>query len=83
MKQRIVMILAFVLANTHHLFAQGESNAIENFFRTESKFYVVVAVLAIVMIGLLLYVVYLDRKTKKLEKEVFGDKNPFLQEKNK
>lgn len=83
MKQRFWAILFFFLLIGGNLFAQSQENAVEKFFRTESKFYVVVAVLAIVMIGLLGYVIYLDRKTKKLEKQIFGEKNPFFQEAKK
>lgn len=81
MKQRFLIILFLLIGD--NLFAQSKENGIEEFFRTESKFYVVVAVLAIVMIGLLGYVIYLDRKTKKLEKQIFGEKNPFFQEDKK
>ncbi|GAB4125866.1 MAG: hypothetical protein OHK0045_00730 [Raineya sp.] len=48
-------------------------NSVENFFRTDEKFYVVVAVLVIIMLGILLYVIRLDRKVTNLEKQ---DKEP-------
>lgn len=83
MKQRFFIITLLFLLIDSNLFAQSQENAVEEFFRTESKFYVVVAVLAIVMIGLLGYVIYLDRKTKKLEKQIFGEKNPFFQDAKK
>jgi len=51
-------------------------NSVENFFRTDEKFYVVVAVLAIIMFGILLYVVRLDQKITNLEKQ---DKENFKQ----
>jgi CcmD family protein len=38
--------------------------------RAEGKIYVVVGVLLIILIGLLLYLVSIDRKLSKLEKEV-------------
>lgn len=80
MKQRIFSFIFTFLLACGNLFAQSNENNIEKFFRTESKFYVVVAVLAIVMIGLLGYVIYLDRKTQKLEKQIFGEKNSISQE---
>jgi magnesium-transporting ATPase (P-type) len=41
----------------------------DGFFYTENKFYVVVVVLSIIMLGLLLYVMNLDKKVSKMEKE--------------
>jgi len=38
--------------------------------RADGKIYVVVGVLVIILIGLLLYLVSIDRKLKRLEKEV-------------
>ncbi len=83
MKKHFWAILSSFLLVGGNLLAQSQENAVEEFFRTESKFYVVVAVLAIVMIGLLGYLIYLDRKTKKLEKQIFGEKNLFFQEDKK
>lgn len=40
-------------------------------FYAEGKIYVVITVLSIVLIGLLAYLVYIDRKVKSIEKEVF------------
>jgi CcmD family protein len=45
-------------------------NQVEEFFRTDDKFYVVVAVLAIIVAGLLFYVIRLDRKVTNLEKNI-------------
>ena len=38
-------------------------------FRSEGKIYVVVAVMAIIAVGLFGYLFYLDKKVSKLEKE--------------
>ena len=54
------------------IFAQ---NQVEEFFRTDDKFYVVVAVLAIIMAGLLFYVIRLDRKVTNLEKNIKQNKD--------
>jgi uncharacterized membrane protein len=43
-------------------------------FREEGKIYVVVAVVLIVLIGLLIYVIALDKKISKIEKEVNSEK---------
>ncbi|UTW64621.1 CcmD family protein [bacterium SCSIO 12741] len=39
-------------------------------FRAEGKIYVVVAVMSIVFLGVAIYLFYLDRKVKKLEKHL-------------
>lgn len=64
--KKLISLLAFVLVGAIPAIAQ---NTVENFFRTEEKFYVVVAVLAIIMLGILFYVVRLDRKITKLENQ--------------
>jgi CcmD family protein len=38
-------------------------------FRADGKIYVVIAVLIVILLGLILYVVRLDRKISRLEKE--------------
>lgn len=38
--------------------------------RADGKIYVVVGVLLIILVGILLYIVSIDRKLKRLEKEV-------------
>jgi uncharacterized membrane protein len=58
-------LLLFVMLIAQPLYAQ---NKVEEFFRTNEKFYVVVAVLAIIMVGILLYVIRLDKKISDIEK---------------
>jgi CcmD family protein len=38
--------------------------------RSEGKIYIVVAVIAIIFIGIVIYMISLDRKLSKLEKEI-------------
>lgn len=64
--RKLISLMAFTLCSFIPALAQS---TVENFFRTEEKFYVVVAVLAIIMLGILLYVVRLDRKITNLEKQ--------------
>jgi len=42
---------------------------------TDGKIFVVVAVLAIILVGIFVYLFYIDRKVSKLEKEVESKKN--------
>lgn len=41
-----------------------------NDFTSSGKIYVVVTVVLIILIGLLLYIISVDRKVKKMEKEI-------------
>jgi len=53
-------------------FAQAPEKApdMADALRANGKIYVVVAVVAVIVIGLLLYLISLDRKVSKLEKEI-------------
>jgi CcmD family protein len=50
----------------------GSAQSIEmaDQMRSEGKIYVVIAVVLVILIGLLLYLVSIDRKVGKLEKEI-------------
>ncbi|MFZ9263153.1 MAG: CcmD family protein [Chitinophagaceae bacterium] len=61
------LLLLFALSITNFLQAQEETMA--NTMRTNGKIYVVVAVLTTILLGLLAYVIRLDKKISKLEKE--------------
>lgn len=61
------LLLLFALSITNFLHAQEETMA--NTMRTNGKIYVVVAVLTTILLGLLAYVIRLDKKISKLEKE--------------
>ncbi len=68
--KKILSLLFFVLiVCQNNLFAQAEN---PDFFRSIGKIYVVVAVLLIVMIGIFLFLFYLERRIKKME-ERLGD----------
>ena len=45
----------------------------------ENKLFVVIAVLLVILAGIVVFLINLDRRTKRLEKEVnerFGESNP-------
>jgi len=65
MKKLISLVLLAFGCN----FPASAQNAVENFFRTDEKFYVVVAVLAIIMLGILSYIIRLDRKITNIENQ--------------
>lgn len=58
----ILSIIAFVRL-------KGQDVEMADAFRAEGKIYVVVAVVLIILIGLMLYLIKMDRKIKKLEEE--------------
>ncbi len=64
--RRFLFLLMTLLAGPY-AFAQQEIEMADN-LRAEGKIYVVVICLTIIVIGLLLYIVRLDRKIGKLEK---------------
>lgn len=64
--KKLISVVLIALWGISPVFAQ---NTVENFFRTDEKFYVVVAVLAIIMLGILFYVIRLDRKISDWEKQ--------------
>lgn len=67
---KILSLLVTLLISTS-LFAQEPEMA--DTLRADGKIYVVVAVLSVMLAGILFYVVRLDRKITRLEKET-GDK---------
>ncbi len=67
--KRIGFALACCLLNVAAM-AQGNSpDDANDFMRSNGKIYVVVAVAAVIISGLFLYLLNLERKIKKLEKE--------------
>jgi CcmD family protein len=64
MIKRIVLSFLLLICN-YVLFAQGMADEM----RSNGKIYVVVAVLTTIFIGIILYLIRLDRKLTKLEKE--------------
>jgi hypothetical protein len=69
MKKIIISFL--LLAVSFIVNAQGGTNKTEmgDLMRSSGRIYVVVAVMVTILIGLVLYVVRIDRKITKLEKE--------------
>lgn len=69
------ILLAFLLLATNLLFfsssavAQAEQPEMADVMRSNGKIYVVVVVCLIILFGLIGYVIRLDRKLSKLEKQ--------------
>ncbi len=67
--KRPLLLVLFVLAATTS-FAQDNNNVeMADLMRSNGRIYVVVAVMLTILIGLILYLVRLDRKMSRLEKE--------------
>jgi hypothetical protein len=66
--RKIIMMLATVLTFLP-VFAQDKKTEMADLMRENGRIYVVVAVVLTILIGLILYVVRLDKKISRLEKE--------------
>ncbi|MCU0446159.1 MAG: CcmD family protein [Microscillaceae bacterium] len=68
------LIFAFVFSlflGINHLWAQSADKIeMADTMRANGKIYVVVAVLSIVLLGILIYLILIDRKITKLEREM-------------
>lgn len=66
--KKTMLLLATILV-TFALFAQEKQVEMADQMRSSGRIYVVIAVILTILIGLLLYLVRLDRKISKLEKD--------------
>lgn len=65
---KVRLLLVFVLGDVSFGWAQ-QSIEMADVMRSNGKIYVVVAVLLLILLGLIAYLVVLDRKVSKLEKQ--------------
>lgn len=72
--KKIITLIAFILVCSLNLFAQQsvDQDTVEmaDRLRADGKIYVVVGVVLIVLIGMLVYIVRLDGKIRKIEREL-------------
>ena len=70
-KIKFVFGLAACLLSAVAVYAQDESSTADmaDAMRSNGRIYVVVAVVVLILIGLILYLVRLDRKISKMERE--------------
>ena len=71
MIKRTLLAVSFILSNLI-LLAQDGTNSVEmaDRMRHNGKIYVVVVVMLIIFAGIILYLIRLDRKISKLEKNI-------------
>lgn len=63
----LLLSSSFLLATGNSVFAQD--NEMADVMRTNGKIYVVVGVLLIILVGIIVYLISLDRKIQRIEKE--------------
>jgi CcmD family protein len=71
--KKIISLLVLLLGVSLNLFAQESVNQtveMADQFRADGKIYVVVAVVLVILIGMFVYLVRLDGKISKVEKEL-------------
>ncbi len=68
MKYQILAVLFFILGADASLQAQTAEGA--DFFQSIGKIYVVVGVIALIFIGVIIFLIYLDRKITLLEQQI-------------
>lgn len=66
--KKITMLLGIMMTSII-IFAQEQKVEMADKMRDDGRIYVVVAVVLTILIGLILYIVRLDKKMSKLEKE--------------
>ncbi|ABG60484.1 hypothetical protein CHU_3244 [Cytophaga hutchinsonii ATCC 33406] len=71
MLQKIYWMLSLLVFTSISAVAQQTADSVEmaDKFRADGKIYVVVTVVAIILAGLFVYMIMLDKKIGKLEKE--------------
>lgn len=62
----LALLIAFISTS---LLAQGPQAEMADTMRANGKIYVVVLVLGIIFAGIVVYLIWIDRKLRKLEKE--------------
>ena len=68
MKKHILTTIVLLLSTSFGVLAEADVNA--DFMYSSGKIYVVVGVLVAMFLGIVAYMVYLDRKLTKLENQI-------------
>lgn len=70
---RIIKITSFILLNVFTIFAQNTSSEtveMADVMRSNGKIYVVVLVLGVILTGIIVYLINLDKKIAKIENRI-------------
>lgn len=68
MIKKIVFTITLLILSAIHLYAQQEIDMADT-FRANGKIYVVVGILSIVFTGIIIFLIRLEKKVSRLEKE--------------
>ena len=71
MRYKLLSTLILLFTSMTTLLAQGDG---PDFFRSIGKIYVVVAVLTATFIGIVIFLIYIERKITKIENEISSHK---------
>jgi CcmD family protein len=66
---KTLTFLLLLLLSSTAVFAQDASVQMDDALRSNGKIYVVVTVIAIIFVGIAIYLFTIDRRLKKIEKE--------------
>ncbi len=69
MKQGITFLILTLFCSAHRLAAQQPKTEMADLMRSNGRIYVVVAVMLLILAGLIFYLVRLDKKITKLERD--------------
>ena len=69
LKHLSIVMLALLASTIMNAQDVSKESTVGEFMRSDERAYVVIAVMLTILIGLILYVVRLDRKISRLEKE--------------
>jgi CcmD family protein len=71
MRNKLSYLITFLMtAITWPLIAQGRNVEMADALRANGKIYVVVLVVGIIFAGIIVYLIWIDRKLSRLEKEM-------------
>ena len=66
---RTILTLILSLCSTANIWAQGNEIGMTEMMRLDGKIYIVIGVLMIIFIGIIFYLIRLDRRITKMENE--------------
>lgn len=69
MNRNLKRIIPFVILLLINIVASAQGKENTDFMRSNGRIYVVIAVMLTILVGLILYLVRLERKVSKLEKQ--------------
>jgi CcmD family protein len=75
MNKLVKFLLSIVLLATASLNASAQDAEMADVMRSEGKIYVVVAIVSVILLGLVGYLVFIERKVSNLEKRLPEKKN--------